>query len=74
MVVSMMGINSYKLVLPKECRLHHVFYCDLLSHASSSTSLRPHQAEIKGDHEEYSVDYISDVKIDNPLRKRGPYL
>jgi hypothetical protein len=45
-----------------------------LSHATSSTSLRPHQAEIGGDHEEYDVDFISDVKIDNWPRKRGPYL
>jgi hypothetical protein len=35
--------------------------------------LRPHQAEIEGDHEEYAVDFISDVKIDNWPR-RGPYL
>ncbi len=51
-----------------------MFYCDLLSHASSSTSLRPHQAEIEGDHEEFAVDFISDVKIDNWTRRRGPYL
>jgi len=49
-------------------------HCVLLSHASSSTSLRPHQAEIEGDHEEYAIDYISDVKIDNWPRRRGPYL
>ncbi len=36
-VICKVGINSYKLLLPKGCRLHHVFYCDLLSHASSST-------------------------------------
>ena len=69
-----MGIYSYKLVLPKGCRIHHVFYCDLLSHATSSTSLRPHQAEIEGNHTKYSVDYISDVKIDNWARRRGHYL
>ena len=51
-----------------------MFYCDLLSHASSSTSLRPHRAEIEGDHEECAVDYIFDIKIDNWPRKRGPYL
>jgi len=39
-----------------------VFHCDLLSHASSSG------------HEEYAVDYISDVKIDNWPRRRDPYL
>ena len=59
-VVSEVSVNSYKLVLPKGCRLHPVFHCDLLSHATSSTSLRPHRAEIYGDNEEYSVDYISD--------------
>ena len=73
-VISKVGINSYKLLLPKGCRLHLVFHCDLLSHATTSTSLRPHQAEIEGDHEEYAVDYISDVKIDNWPRMRGPYL
>jgi hypothetical protein len=36
--------------------------------------LRPHQAEIEGDHEEYAADFISDVKIDNWPRRRGPYL
>jgi len=44
------------------------------SYASSSTSLRPRQAEIEGDHEEHTVDYIYDVKIDNRPRRRGPYL
>jgi hypothetical protein len=48
-----------------------MFYCDLLS---SSTSLQPHQAEIEGDHEEYVVDFISDVKIDNRPRRSGPYI
>ena len=64
-VISKDEINSYKRLLPKGCRLHPVFHCDLLSHATTSTSLRPHQAEIEGDHDEYAVDYISDVKFDN---------
>ena len=51
-----------------------MFHCDLLSHAASSTSLRPHTAEIEGDHEEYAIDYISDIKIDNWPRWRGHYL
>ena len=68
-----LGINSYKLLLPKGCRLHHVFYCDMLSHVSSSTSLRPHRVEIEGDHEEYATDYISDVKIENWQSRREPY-
>ena len=73
-VICKVGINSYKILLHKGCRLHPVFHCDLLFLASSSSSLRPHQAEIEGDHEEYAVDYISDVKIDNWPRRRGPYL
>jgi hypothetical protein len=66
-------INSYKLVLPKGCQIHHVFRCDLLSRATSYTSRRPHQAEIEGDREEYSIDCVSNVKIDDWLRRRGPY-
>ncbi len=73
-VICKVGTNSYKLLLPKGCRFHPVFHCDLLSHASSSTLLRPRQAEIEGDHEEYAVDFISDVKIDNWPRRRGPHL
>jgi hypothetical protein len=49
-VISKVGINSYALLLSKGCRLHLVFHCDLLSHATSSTSLRPHQAKIEDDH------------------------
>ena len=51
-----------------------MFHCDLLSHATLSTSLRPHKVKIEGAHEEYAVDFISDVKIDNCPRRRGPYL
>ncbi len=69
-----MSINSYKLLLRKGCRLYPVFHCDLLSHATSSTSLPPHQAKIEADREEYVVDFISDFKIDNWPRRRGPYL
>ena len=43
-----------------------MFHCDLLSHASSSTSLRTQQTEIEADHEEYVDDYTYDVNIDNP--------
>ena len=39
-VVSKVGINSYKLLLPKECRLHQVFHCDLLFRATSNSSSR----------------------------------
>ncbi len=50
-----------------------MFHFDFLTHATSSTSLRPHQAEIEGDHEEYAVDFILDVEINNWPRRRGPY-
>ena len=72
--ISKVGINSYKLLLPNGCRLHPTFHCDLLARATSSTSLRLFQAEIECDHEEYVVDLILDVKIDNWTRRRGPYL
>ncbi len=49
-----------------------MFQGDLLSLATTSTSLRPHQAEIEGDHEEFVVEYIFDVKIDNWPRRKGP--
>jgi hypothetical protein len=68
------GMTSYKLLLPDGCRLHPVFHCDLLSHTTITTSLRPHQAEIEGDMEEYAINYIDDVKLDNWPRRRGPYL
>ena len=51
-----------------------MFHCDLISHASLSASLRPHQAEIEGDHEDYAADLIVDVKIDKWPRRRSPYL
>jgi hypothetical protein len=60
--------------MPKGCRLHPVFHCDVLSHASSSTSARPRRVYIKGKHEEYAVDSIFDVKIDDWPRRKGPYL
>ena len=51
-----------------------MFHCDLLSQSTTATSLRPHQAEIEGDMEEYAINYIDDVKIDNWQRRRGLYL
>jgi hypothetical protein len=51
-----------------------VCHCDLLSRATSFTSLRPHQAEIEGGHDENVVDFISDVKIINWPSRRVPYL
>ncbi len=75
-IICKVGINPYKLLSRKGCRLHLVFQSDHIFHASSSTSLlRPHQAEIEGDHEEYEMEYIFDVNIDSwPIRRRGPYL
>ena len=49
-----------------------MFLCDLLSHASSSTSLRTHQTEIEGDREGYVVNFISEMVNDWP--RRGSYL
>jgi len=67
-------MTPYKILLPDGCRLHPVFYCDLLLHTTITTSLRPHQAEIEGDMKEYAINYIDDVKLDNWPRRRGPYL
>jgi hypothetical protein len=36
--------------------------------------LRHQPAEIESDHNEYAIDYISDVKIGNWSNRRGPYL
>jgi len=40
-VVSKVGIKSYKLVIPRRCRLYHVFHCDILYRDTSSTTLHP---------------------------------
>jgi hypothetical protein len=73
-VLEKVGLKSYILKLPPGCRLHPVFHCDLLSKASNSTPLRHQPAEIERDHNEYAIDYISDVKIGNWPNRRGPYL
>jgi hypothetical protein len=62
-IICKVEINSYKLLTPKGCRLHIVFHCVLLSHASSLTSLRPHQAEIEGDREEYGVNLLLMLRL-----------
>ena len=68
-------MTSYKLLLHDGCRLNPVFHCNLLSDSTTSASLRPHQAEVEGDMEEYyAINYIDDVKLDNWPRRRGPYL
>ena len=59
-VISKVSIKSCKLLLPKKCQLHPLFHYGLLSHATSSTSLRLHQSEIEGDQEQYEVDFILD--------------
>ena len=52
-----------------------MFHCDLLSEASSSTSLRQQPAKIESDHNEYAIDdIISDAKIENWPTCRDPYL
>jgi hypothetical protein len=73
-VIEKVGLKSYRLQLPQGCRLHPVFHCDLLSKASTSTPLRHRPAEIESDHNEYAIDFISDVKIDNWPSRRGLYL
>ena len=73
-VLAKVGMTSYKLMLPDGCRLHPVFHRDLLSQSTTTTSLRPHQAEIEGDMEEYAINYIDDVKLDTWPRRRGLYL
>jgi hypothetical protein len=73
-VLEKVGLKSYKLKLPPSCRLHPVFHCDLLSKASNPTPLRHEPDEIESDHNEYAIDYISDVKIDSWPNRRGPYL
>ncbi len=51
-----------------------MFHRDLLSKASNPTPLRHRPAEIESDHNEYAIDFISDVKVDNWPSHRGPYL
>jgi len=68
------GMTSYTLLLPDSYRLHPVFHCNSLSYSTNSTSLRSHHVEIEGDMEEYSMNYIDDVKIDTWPRRRGPCL
>jgi len=64
-VMAKVGMTSYRIFLPDGCSLHPMFHCDLLSHTTITTSLRSHQAEIEGDMEEYAINYIDDVKLDN---------
>ena len=66
-------MTSYKLLLHDGCRLNPVFHCNLLSDSTTSASLRPHQAEIQGVMEEYSINCIDVVKIDMWTRRRGPF-
>ncbi len=51
-----------------------MFHCDLLSHDTSSKLIRPHHAEIEGDHEDYTIVFIANVKIYNRTRRRRLYL
>ena len=51
-----------------------MFHCDLLSKASTSTSLRHRTVEIESDHNEYAIDFILDVKVANWPNRRGLYL
>ena len=73
-VVERVGLNSYRLHLPKGMQLHPVFHCDLLTPSQSSTPSRAQPTDIEGDEQEYPIDYIADVKVDSWPRRRGPYL
>jgi hypothetical protein len=73
-VMAKVGMTSYKLLLLYGCRLHPVFHCNLLPHSTTSTSLRPHQAEVEGGMEEYSINCIGDVNIDTWQQSKDPYL
>ena len=64
-VLKKIGLKSYRLKSPPECRLHPVFHCDLLSKASNSTPLCHQPVEIESAHNEYAIDHISDAKVDN---------
>jgi hypothetical protein len=70
-VIEKVGLKSYRLRLPQRCRLHPVFHCDLLSKASNFTPSRHRPAKIESDHNEYAIDFISDVKVDNWPNRRG---
>jgi hypothetical protein len=73
-VISKVGVNYYKMLLCKGCRLHPLFRYDLSCHASTSTSHRPHQTYVEDDYVEYPMHFIYDVKIDNWSRRSGSYL
>ena len=74
-VMAKVGRTSYRLLLLDGCRLHQVvFHCDLLSQSTITTSLRPHQTEIEGNMEEFAINSIDDVNLDNWPRRRGLYL
>ncbi len=51
-----------------------MFHCDLLSKASTSTPLRHRRAEVESDHNEYAIDFVSDIKVDTWPNRRGFYL
>jgi len=73
-VIEKVDLKSYRLKLSPGCRLHPAFHCDLLSEAANSTPLRHQPAEIESDHNEYSIDFITDAKLDNWPNRRGRYL
>ena len=73
-MMSSFELKSYKLKLLPGCRLHPVFHCDMIFKASNPVPLRHQPAEIESNHNEYAIDYISQVKIDSWPNRRGPYL
>ena len=48
--------------------------CVLLSKGSNSTPLLHQPIEIESDHNEYAIDYISNVEVDNWPNWRGLYV
>ena len=72
-VIEKVGLKSYILNLPQGCRLHPSFHCYLLSKSSNSSPLRHRPVGIESGHNEYAIDFISDVKAENWPNRRGLY-
>ena len=47
--IEKVGMKSYKHKLPPRCRIHPVFYCDLLYKSSNPTPSRHQPVEIESD-------------------------
>ena len=67
-------LKSYRLDLPKGCRIHNVFHIDLLSKASVDTPLRGQPHAVEQDGHRCEVEYIADCNIAQFRNKRGKQL